>query len=431
MTLEIKQEIWRGCVLLIVSLGLLLGITSCSRPGASAKPADVDYYTCPMHPSVKKQNPTDKCPICGMALTPVMKKGGNAAAPGSAEHAAAGRSAETEPAEREFTVPMKRQQLIGVTYTAVEKKPFKVAIRAVALVAANKERHWDYVSRVDGYVKQLFVFSRGELVEKDQPLLTIYSPDLLTTENEFVDLLRSRDLARENAQSAVLESTERLIRSAKQRLRQWNINDQQIAELEKTRAPQEYLTLYSPFRGVAQDIGVDQGRRVSMGDHLIDIADLSVVWVWADFYQEEVSLLEKGLAVTITTRASGSERLQGKIALVDPFLNDAKRTARVRIDVENAGLKLRPEMYVDVELTKEMGEGLAVPAGAVMPTGKRDVVFIDKGEGKLEPRVVELGRRYGDDYEVKSGLAEGEKVVSSANFLIDAEAKVQGALKAW
>src|SRR4051794_24088475 len=124
MKLEFKREICRGGVFLIASLGLLLGITSCSRPGASAKPADVDYYTCPMHPSVKKQNPTDKCPICGMALVAVMKKGASTAANGSAEHSAPGHSTETEPAEHEFTVPTKRQQLIGVTYTAVEKKPF-------------------------------------------------------------------------------------------------------------------------------------------------------------------------------------------------------------------------------------------------------------------------------------------------------------------
>ena len=195
--------------------------------------------------------------------------------------------------------------------------------------------------------------------------------------------------------------------------------------------PREYLTLYSPFKGVVQDIGVDQGRKVMNGDHLVDIAELSVVWVWAQFYQDELPLLKKGLPVTITTSSYPGERLNGKIALIDPFINDAMRTGRVRIDVENPDLKLRPDMYVDVDLTMDMGEGVAVPVPAVLPTGKHNIVFVDKGEGKLEPRFTELGRKYGDFYEVKSGLNETERVVTSANFLIDAEAKVQGALKSW
>jgi Cu(I)/Ag(I) efflux system membrane fusion protein len=305
------------------------------------------------------------------------------------------------------------------------------SIRAVGVVAYDKQRHWDYVARVEGYVKKLFVFSRGELVEKDAPLLTLYSPDLLTTQNEFMDVLKMRDEARAKGQQTVLESTERLVTSAKQRMRLWNISDDQIAEMEKTRKAEEHLTLYSPFKGVVQDLGVDQGRRVMTGDHLVDIADLSVVWVWAQFYQDELPMLKRDLPVSITTSSYPGERLTGKISIIDPFISDALRTGRVRIDVENAELKLRPDMYVDVELTMDMGEGVAVPVPAVLPTGKRNIVFVDKGEGKLEPRFIELGRKYGDFYEVKCGLKEAERVVTSANFLIDAEAKVQGALRSW
>jgi Cu(I)/Ag(I) efflux system membrane fusion protein len=298
-------------------------------------------------------------------------------------------------------------------------------------VAADEERHWGYVSRVEGYVKQLFVFSRGELVEKDAPLLTLYSPDLLTTQNEFVDLLKARDAARSKGDKAVLESTERLLESARERLRLWNISDGQIDSLEKDRVPQETLTLYSPFRGVVQDIGVEQGRKVMIGDHLMDIVDLSAVWVWAQFYQNEMAMLTNGLPVAITSSAYPGEKFDGKISVIDPFMNDTLRTGRVRIDVSNPGLKLRPNMYVDAEVTMDMGESVAVPVDAVLPTGKHNIVFVSKGQGKLEPRFVEIGRKYGDYYEVKSGLVEGESVVTSANFLIDAEAKVQGALKSW
>ncbi len=448
---------------LVMGILLPFALVSCSKQGAGGKPADVDYYTCSMHPSVKKQNPTDKCPICSMDLVPVKKKGsassdksGEKMGIESSEHAhmhegqkggmpnmpgmagtegmrGAGsvkeEAKEGEPSE--FSVPVARQQQIGVTYATIEKRPFTHTVRTVGMVAYDKQRHWDYVTRVEGYVKNLSVFSRGELVEKDAPLLSIYSPDLLTTQNEFVDVLKTRDEARAKNQQAVLDSSEHLVESARQRLRLWNITDEQIADLEKTRKPQETLTLHSPFKGVVQDLGVDQGRRVMMGDHLVDIADLSVVWVWAQFYQDELPMLKKGLPITITTSSYPGEKFNGKISVVDPFINDATRTGRVRIDVENPDFKLRPDMYVDIELTMDMGEGVAVPFSAVLPTGKHNIVFVDKGEGKLEPRFIELGRKYGDFYEVKSGLNETERVVTSANFLIDAEAKVQGALKSW
>ena len=168
-----------------------------------------------------------------------------------------------------------------------------------------------------------------------------------------------------------------------------------------------------------------------IGDHLVDIADLSVVWVWAQFYQDELPMLKKDLPIAISSSSYPGEKFPGKISVVDPFINDATRTGRVRIDVENPDFKLRPDMYVDVDLTMDMGEGIAVPFSAVLPTGKHNIVFVDKGEGKLEPRFIELGRKYSDLYEVKSGLNETERVVTSANFLIDAEAKVQGALKSW
>jgi Cu(I)/Ag(I) efflux system membrane fusion protein len=394
---------------------------SCKNRGSEAKPANVDYYTCTMHPSVKRQRPTDKCPICSMDLVPVMKPG-----PGPQTT-----TTSNEDKPREFSVPVERQQQFGVTYTAIEKRPFQRSIRAVGVATYDRQRHWDFVPRIEGYVKTLFVASPGDLVEKDAPILTLYSPELLITQNEFVDALKVRDEAKAKDNQALRQSTENLIQSARQRLSLWSISEREIAELEKTREPHEHLTLYSPFKGVVQNIGVDQGGKVTVGEHLVEIADLSVVWVWAQFYQDELPLLKRGLPVSITTPSYPGESIAGKIAVIDPFINDATRTGQVRIDVENPGFKLRPEMYVDVELAVDMGEGVAVPVPAVLPTGKHNIVFVDKGKGKLEPRFIELGRKCGDFYQVKSGLKETERVVTSANFLIDAEAKVQGALKSW
>ncbi len=434
----------RKFLLLLVFLTTALAVVgvSCKRAPSAAKPADVDYYTCTMHPSVKSQDPNGKCPICGMNLVLVKKRqsriGEPAMGPEGHDHAkmlagqAAGKSDETlEPAPSEFIVPVARQQQIGVNYASIGKRPFHRVIRAVGLVAYDKQRHWDYVARVEGYVQKLEVASRGERVRPGQPLLSIYSPDLLTTQQELLDLLRMRDEAKQNGSTTAKESAEQLIESAKRRLGLWNITPGQIAKLETARQAEETLTLYSPFDGVVQNLPVDQGRKVMIGDHLVDIADLSAVWVWAQFYQDELPMLKQDLPVTITVSSYPGEKFDGKIAVIDPFINDALRMGRVRIEVGNADFKLRPDMYVDVELTTDMGEGVAVPVSAVLPTGRRYIVFVDKGEGKLEPRFIELGRKYGDFYEVKSGLQETERVVNSANFLIDAEAKVQGALKNW
>jgi Cu(I)/Ag(I) efflux system membrane fusion protein len=399
-------------------LAVLLISPACSKSNKSTKPPDVDYYTCTMHPSVHAEAP-GKCPICGMDLVPVMKRGFDSTSTTPASPSGGTKGG------HEFVVPVERQQQIGVTYATVTRTPLHHTIRAVGVVETDMQRHWAFVARVDGYVKELFVPSAGQLVEKDAPLMSIYSPDLLTTERELVMLLRMRDEAKSKDARV---TPERLIASAESRLRQWNVTDEQIAEIERKREPGESLTLRSPFRGVVQEVPAHQGVNVKVGDHLIDIADLSVVWVSAEFYEGELSMLQTGQAVTVTTSSYPNERFEGQIAVINPFLDQAKRTAKVRIDIPNPDFKLRPGMYANVELGMDMGEGLTVPASAVMPTGSREIAFVDKGGGKLEPRVVELGEQIGDHYEVKSGLAEGERVVASANFLIDAESKVQGAL---
>ena len=408
---------------LLCSLGAVAG---CSRAGpTNAAASDIDYYTCAMHPSVRSQDPDGKCPICGMDLIPVKKVDNSMAGIAQAS------SAESMDKPHEFTIPMDRQQMIGVTYAKAETRRLTRTLRAVGTVEATTAKHWDYVARVDGYVHNLDVASPGDRVEKGQTLMDIYSPDLVATEDEYLDLLRMRDDGRRNGNQAAVDNAEHLILGARARLRQWNISDAQVDALEKAGKAGQYLTLDSPFSGVVEKVAVHQGRHVAVGDHLIDLVDLSSVWVWAEFYENELPLVRPGLSVTITSPSVPGLSIPGKIAVVDPFLNSLKRTGRVRIDVDNAGLGLRPDAYVDVTLELDDGEGITVPADAVMPTGEHNIVFVDKGGGRLEPRFVKLGGKYGDFYHVTEGLAAGERVVSSANFLVDAESKVQGALKSW
>jgi len=411
--------------LLIALVALLFVAASCGKSGGSRKPSNVDYYTCTMHPSVKSQTP-GKCPICSMDLVPVMKRGGeeakSQASPQTQDVKSGGEmkdmpgmpgmktGGETKGAQTsEFIVPVERQQQIGVTYAKVERKPLRHTIRAVGMVVPDKGRNWQFVSRVDGYVQKLNVTAPGEIVEKDAPLMSIYSPDLLTSEREFVELLRMRDEARTKD---ARETPDKLIESAKRRLHLWNVTDAQIDELQRTRKPQENLTLLSPFRGIVQSVPVDQGKGVKVGDMLVEVADLSVVWVWAEFYENELSMLQVGQKIAVTAKSYPGQNFEGTLSLINPFLDEMKRTAKVRIDIPNPEFKLRPGMYVNAELAMDMGEALTVPVSAIMPTGDRNIVFVDKGEGKLEPR-----------------MQESERVIASANFLIDAESKVQGALK--
>lgn len=436
------SAVFFGLALIATSL---IAVSCGKKPEAPAKVGEghvphrlVDYYTCTMHPSVHSKDP-GKCPICSMDLVPVYKASGQegektkgkTAKPKEETKGMPGMETAKEEKPSEFTVPVERQQQIGVTYATVARKPLRHTIRAAGMVSLDKQRRWDVVSRVQGYVQKLHVASAGDVVDKDQPLMTMYSPDLLTSQRELVDLLRMRDEARTAGSQSSLETTERLIESAKRRLMQWNVTEKQIADLEQSRKPSDNLTLLSPFRGIVQELPVDQGRSVMVGDRLVDVADLSVVWVWAEFYQDELPMLKKGLIVAVTTSSYTDEKFSGAISVIDPSLNEAKRTARVRLDIENTEMKLRPGMYVNAELAMDMGESLTLPVSAVLPTGKRNIVFVDKGEGKLEPRFVELSGKYGDVYAVKEGVKEGERVVASANFLIDAEAQVQGALKSW
>src|SRR5947207_10572072 len=368
----------------LITLIAVAFVAACSKTSAPSKPPDVDYYTCTMHPSVHAEAP-GKCPICGMELVPVKKRdaGQPSASPNGTQTSA----------NRDFVVPIERQQEIGVTYAKVERRPLHKEIRAVGTVEPDLQKHWAFVARADGYVQELIVASVGQIVEKDEPLLSIYSPDLATAARELVMLLRMRDEART---PAARETPQRLITAAETRLRQWNITPEQIAELEKTRTATEVITLRSPFRGVVQELPAHQGVAVKVGDHLVDVADLSTVWLWAEFYESELAGLKSGQAVSVTSKSFPDAAFEGTVAVVNPFVDPNRRTSRVRIDIPNPEFKLRPGMYADVTLALEAGERLAIPVSAVMPTGERNIAFVDKGGGKIEPRDLKLGGQLGE-----------------------------------
>jgi Cu(I)/Ag(I) efflux system membrane fusion protein len=430
-------------VLLRIALVFLIigGISTCSKPGNTAADKNVDYYTCTMHPSVHSKTP-GKCPICSMDLVPVMKKGTAEVAAKDNPQQGEGMGSMPMPSPNqevhkssEFSVPVERQQQIGVTYTSATRRPIQLSIRSVGFLEPDLGKIFEYVARVDGYVQDLKVTSPGERVTAGQPLLSVYSPDLRSSEQELVNLLNERDrggLGRSNSLDALIES-------AKQRLRQWNVNQEEIDALEKSRKASDNLVLRSPFDGVVEEVPMKQGMSVKMGDRLVGVINLSDLWLWAQFYENDVGLLKVGQTLDISFAAFPGKKFQGQIGAIDPKLDTMTRTTRVRIDLKNPDGELRPGMFANVEVQIDRGEGLAVPMDAVLPTGSRGLVFVDKGSGKLEPRYVRMGRSFTQTdgsgettyEEVLDGLTEGERVVSSANFLIDAESRIQGALKTW
>jgi len=430
----------------ILSIGLLVAfvLSGCSKPaGKTAADADVDYYTCTMHPSVHSKDP-GKCPICSMDLVPVIKKVSNETkatenSSGTTGNSSMGSMPMSSPNQEagkssEFTVPVERQQQIGVTYATVTKRSIQLSIRSVGMLEADTSKMFDYVARVDGYVQELKVSSPGQDVTQGQPLITIYSPDLRSTEQELVNILNDRD---RGGTSRI--SNDQMIDATKRRLKLWNVSDQEIAELEKSRKPSDQLVLRSPFDGVVGEVMSRPGMNVKMGDKLVSVLDLSNLWVWAEFYENEIGLLKRGQRIDVSLPAFPNQTFQGEIAVINPNIDAAKRTARVRIDIPNAKAQLRPGMYANVEVRINGGEGLTIPVQAALPTGERMLVFLDRGQGKLLPRYVQVGRSFttfdgqqeGSYYQVMNGLQEGDRIVASANFLIDAESQVQGALKDW
>lgn len=431
-------------ILSLVVLGSLLN--GCSKPaGKTAADADIDYYTCTMHPSVHSKDP-GKCPICSMDLVPVMKKVSNETtakgnSDGMTDSGANSMGSMTMPSPNqesgqstEFTVPVERQQQIGVTYAAVTKRPIQLSIRSVGVLEPDTSKMFDYVARVDGYVQDLKVDSPGQQVSQGQPLITIYSPDLRSTEQQLVNLLNDRDRG-----GTSRASVDQLIDASKMRLKLWNVSDQEIAELERDRRPSEQLMLRSPFDGVVNEVMGRPGMNVKTGDKLVSVLDLSNLWIWAEFYENEVGLLKPGQQIDVSLPAFPNQKFRGQIAVINPVIDAVKRTARVRIDIPNPKAHLRPGMYANVEVRIDAGEGLTIPVQAALPTGERMLVFLDRGQGKLLPRYVEVGRAFTTSdgqaqenyYQVLNGLQEGDRIVTSANFLIDAESQVQGALKDW
>jgi Cu(I)/Ag(I) efflux system membrane fusion protein/cobalt-zinc-cadmium efflux system membrane fusion protein len=340
-------------------------------------------------------------------------------------------SAATEP---EADVPLAEVQLspekmqsIGVKTGTVEYRELSDGVRATGTVDID-ERRVSYVQlRFPGYIRQVFVNATYLLVHKGQPLFTVYSPDLVQTQKEYLLAQQNQFLLRGSSVDGVKSGAAALSTAAEERLRQWNIPENEIAKLEETGKPTSDVTIYSPASGYITERSALPNMYADLSTRLYTIADLTQVWVNAQVFQDDIGRVRSGGNVEVTTDAYPGQTFQGKIESILPQVDTATRTVRVRLEVMNSGLKLKPGMFVSVNLKTNLGRQLVVPASAVFQSGLRQIAFIDRGSGILEPREILLGGRVGDVFIVGKGLVPHERIVTSANFLIDSESQLQAA----
>lgn len=391
----------------------LVEMTQGEPPQAPAKPAQrvVAFYRSPMNP--QQTSPTARKDEMGMDYVPVYvdetQPAGGSPAPGRAA----------------ITIDPTQQQLIGLKTAPVTAGPVAGSWRTVARVQVDPTRVRKTNVKVEGYVERIYVDFIGRRVRVGDPLFSLYSPSLLATENEYLIALQMKD-----AGGALAGSGEIAIVSARRKLELSDVPVAEIDRLERTHELSKTLTFVSPIAGVVTAKNVVQGVHVSPGDAPYEITDLGVVWVMADAYETDLPRVSLGMPASLTLQAFPNRTFKGKVDFVDPVLDPRTRTAKVHVHFPNATGELVPDMLGNVTLEGQAREGLRIPTSAVVPAGTNSVVYVSLGNGKFEPRLVQLGAQNGDLVEVVGGLALGQQVVVHGNFLVDSESLLRASLQA-
>jgi Cu(I)/Ag(I) efflux system membrane fusion protein len=393
-----------------------------SKEIAEQKSKIRQLYTCTMHPFIIRDKP-GTCPICGMELVKKITTSSDAGASAS--------NAEL-PSTTTGSVSLSPSQLVMANVATMEIRPEPLAreISAVGIVQYDQSRQAKVTAWIAGRIEKLNVNAVGSSISKERPIAEIYSPDLVATQQEYLMALKSREQLRNSTLASVSETGQTVVTSAKQRLRLFGIRDNQIAELEKSGKPATKVPVYSPFSGVVIEKMVQQGQYVNTGDVLFNIADLSGVWLELEVYENELRNIRVGQQVIVHAQSLPGVSLNGKVALIYPFLDPKTRTVKVRVVMPNPGTRLKPEMFVNAVIKVPLADGIAVPMTAVIDSGRRQVVWVERAPGKFESRDVVVGERINDRIQILSGLANGEKVVISGGYLIDSESQLNGSSSA-
>jgi membrane fusion protein, copper/silver efflux system len=370
------------------------------------------YYRNPM--GLPDTSPVPKKDSMGMDYIPVYADEGGGTVPGT------------------VAISPERIQMLGVRTEAVSLRPMAHRVRAVGTVAADERRIGVVNPKFEGWIEKLLVNTTGQAVRRGEPLLDVYSPDLVLAQREYL-VARSAAADMAHADAMARDNANAIAAAALSRLKNWDISVDQLARLQRSGVAKRTLTLNAPITGIVMEKQAVEGLHFGAGDMLYRIVDLSAVWLLAEVFEQDLAQIRPGQGAKITVQAYPGRAFEGRVAFVYPTLNAQTRTAKVRIEVPNPDLLLKTDMYATVEIAApvETATVLAVPDSAVLDTGTRQTVLVDRGEGRFEPRAVKLGPRADGYVAVLEGLRAGEKVVTGANFLIDAESNLRAALQAF
>jgi hypothetical protein len=381
-----------------------------SAPPAAKEERKVLYWYDPMHPAYRSDKP-GVAPDCGMDLVPMYAGG-----PGAAGEAPA---ASAPPAPGTIQVGPDKQQWIGVRIAEAGHAAEVQTVRANGKVAIAETRLSRVQARAEGWIDQVMVNFTSDRVRQGQPMLTIYSPELVASEQEYLLALKARGILRGTGEA------DALVEASRHRLEHWNLTPEQIAEVERTGKPIRAVTLYAPASGYVTARNAFPNQRVTPDTELYTIADLDRVWILADVFESDAALIRVGQAARISLPYLGGQARQARVTYILPQIDPQTRTLKVRLEADNPETLLKPEMFVDVEFRVPLAAALSVPAGAVLDTGLSKTVFVAQGNGVFEPRKVETGRRLGERIEILSGLRAGERVAASGAFLLDSESQMK------
>lgn len=378
------------------------GLTTLGGEGGGSG-SDVAYYTCSMHPSVHAHEP-GTCPVCSMDLTPVTK---------------------ADEQTGVVQVDEARLKTIGVRTDKAVKATMTLDIRAVGKLAYDETRLTDVVLKVGGYVSGLRITATGQPVKQGEPLFQIYSPELFAAQQDYLLARSSRD-----AMGSAGHGDD-LVRAAESRLELLGLTRGQVDAVAKTGKPIEKLAFASPASGYVIEKNVVEGAAIKAGDRVFRIAALDKIWVEADVFEADLARIAKGQQAAITLGHIADRTFDGQVTFVYPYLDPNARTGRVRIELPNTKLELKPDMYATVMFHVPLGDRLQIPTSAIIYTGPRWIVIVDLGGGRLAPREIKIGAQSGDRTEVVSGVTEGDAVVTAGNFLIAAESRIRSSGTFW
>ncbi len=427
-----------GILILAIAVFAYFGIVRRqARHTAATAQVGKDVYYCPMHKNYHSDKPGN-CPICSMKLVKLENQrapAGSDAAINSEPSSTPTNMPSVSPAtgaastSNAIFVPPEKQQLIGMRSVPAEMGMLTKDIRVVGKVSYDETRQTHIHTKVSGYIEDVFADSVGKAVRAGAPLFTIYSPDLVATEQDYLLALRSRDLLKTSTVASAAQGAEDLIAAARERLQLWDVTDREIHSLETEGKVKRAITVYSPVSGVVMErAAYHHGTFVDPSKELFMIVDLSHVWVLGEVYETDLPFVRSGQAAEIELPYSGGgRRIRGRVGFIYPFLDPKTRTVQVRMEFSNPDLSLKPEMFTNITLSASIGRQVLIPQDALMDTGTEQYVFIDKGDGYVQPRKVKGGAEAGDKVGIQEGLKPGEKVVTGANFIVDSESRLKGA----